>query len=107
MVDILLKTFFFSMILSIIIGLYYHYRFQYLIFFKVRPLLKRHGLKNSGIFPLRYKKDLRLYEKICSKNDIEPDLSASVRISEKRSWILIIICSVCCIVFLMLKPYSG
>ena len=94
---------FFSTIILIILGLYFHYRIQYLMFFKVRPLLKQHGIQFTGIFPLRYKKDLTLYEELCCKNDLQPDFSVSVRTCEKRSWILIISSSMFCIAFLMLK----
>ena len=105
MVDIFLKTFFFSMILSIILSLYFNYRVQYLMFFKVRPLLKQQGIKYSGIFQLRYKKDLIVYEDLCSKTELHPDLSVSVRISEKRSWIFLIISSLFCIVYFMLNTF--
>lgn len=107
MVDIFFRTILFSMIILIIISLYFHYRIQYLMFFKVRPILKQHGLQNSGIFPLRYKKDLILYEEICSKNDLKPDVSVSVRASEKKSWIFIIISSLFCIVLIVSKTFLG
>ena len=107
MVDIFYKTIFLAMMILIIVGLYFHYRVQYLMFFKVRPILKQHGLKNSGIFPLGYKKDLILYEEICSRNNLKSDLNASVRASEKRSWIFIIISSLLLAVLIISKAYFG
>lgn len=95
------------MIIFILLGLYFHYRIQYLMFFKVRPLLKQHGIKYSGIFPLRYKKDLLLYEELCIKNELQSDLSENVKNSEKRSWIFIIVSFLFLIVFLSLKKFLG
>jgi hypothetical protein len=94
MIEVFLKIFFFSMIIFIILSLYFHYRVQYVMFFKIRPFLKQHGIKNRGILPLRYGEDFIMYGEICCKNDLQSDFSGSVKINEKRSWIFIIISSV-------------
>lgn len=107
MIDVFLKTGFILTIILIFLCVYFHYRVQYLMFFKIRPLLKQDGIKKSGVFPLKYKKDLILYEEIYFKNHFRPDLSVSVRSYEKRSWVLLIISSVFCIVFLILGEFWG
>ena len=107
MIDILLKTSFFSSVIFLIIGLYFHYRVQHLMFFKVRPFLKQHGKKSlSGILVLGRKKDLLLFEEICLKNKMKSELPVSIKIFEKRSWIFIIISVLFIIVCLTLMQFS-
>ena len=105
MVESLLITSFFLMILSIILSLYFHYRVHYLMLFKIMPLLKQQGIRYGGIFPLRYKKNLLAYEELCCKTELHADFSVSVRNNEKRSWIFLIISSFSCIVFLILNTF--
>ncbi len=92
MINLFLNASFYLMVLFLIIGIYYNYRVQYLMFRKIRPILRQHGSNfMAGIVVLRYKKDLLLYEEICNKSKIKSDLPTVIKKCDKKSWLFLII----------------
>ncbi len=104
MINLLLKTSFFLMLIFMIVGIYFNYRVQYLMFSKVRPLLRQHGSKfMTGLLVVKYKRDLLLYEEICIKNKIKSDLPSTVKNLERKSWIFLVTSFLLLIAFLSLR----
>ncbi len=90
--NILVNITFLGGILFLVIGLFFHYRVQYLMIVKVRPFLRQHGY-NAKTFSsvLKFKRDIIQYENLCNKLKKDSNITGLITAYEKKSWIFIVL----------------
>ena len=87
------------MTLALLIGSFFHLKVQWLMFTKVRPLLKKHNF-SGGVFPIHRKRDLQIYYEISVKENTETNIKSKIDAFEQRSWIFLI-CSFICLILIL------